>query len=202
MIRLHTAQTPNGRKVSIALEEIGVPYDVVWVHLEQDDQMTPAFLALNPNHKIPVLEDDGLVVWESGAILLHLAEKYGHLLPADPAGRIHAIQYAFFQTGGIGPNLGRLGAQLRRPTPERNKEMVELFGDEVSRLIAVLDQILSDDRPYLAGEYSIGDIMHFPWLKILLDLQAPPLLEQERVVAWLERIGERPAVQRGMLVPA
>ncbi len=202
MIRLHTAQTPNGRKVSIALEEIGVPYDVVWVRLEQNQQMTPAFLALNPNHKIPVLEDDGLVVWESGAILLHLAEKYGKLLPADPAGRIHAIQYAFFQTGGIGPNLGRLGAQLRKPTSERNREMVELFGDEVSRLLAVLDQILSDGRPFLAGEYSIGDIMHFPWLKIMLDLKAPPLLEQERVVAWLERIAERPAVQRGMLVPS
>jgi GSH-dependent disulfide-bond oxidoreductase len=202
VIRLHTAQTPNGRKISIALEEIGVPYEVVWVRLDQNQQMTPAFLALNPNHKIPVLEDDGLVVWESGAILLHLAEKYGKLLPADPAGRIHAIQYAFFQTGGIGPNLGRLGAQLRKPTPERNKEMVELFGDEVSRLIAVLDQILSDGRPFLAGEYSIGDIMHFPWMKIMLDLKAPPLLEQERVVAWLERIGERPAVQRGMLVPS
>ncbi len=202
MIRLHTAQTPNGRKVSIALEEIGVPYEVVWVRLDQNQQMTPAFLALNPNHKIPVLEDDGLVVWESGAILLHLAEKYGKLLPADPAGRIHAIQYAFFQTGGIGPNLGRLGAQLRKPTPERNQEMVELFGDEVSRLLAVLDQILSDGRPFLAGEYSIGDIMHFPWMKIMLDMKAPPLLEQERVVAWLERIGERPAVQRGMRVPS
>lgn len=202
MIRLHTAQTPNGRKASIALEEIGVPYDVVWVHIDRNEQMTPEFLALNPNHKIPVLEDDGLVVWESGAILLHLAEKYGQLLPADPPGRIHAIQYAFFQTGGIGPNLGRLGAQLRKPIPERNREMVELFGDEVSRLLAVLDQILSDGRPFLAGEYSIGDIMHFPWMKIMLDMKAPPLLEQERVVAWLERISERPAVQRGMRIPS
>jgi GST-like protein len=201
MIRLHTAQTPNGRKVSIALEEIGVPYEVRHVRLDQNEQMTPEFLALNPNHKIPVLEDDGLVVWESGAILLHLAEKYGKLLPADPAGRIHAIQYAFFQTGGIGPNLGRLGAQLRKPTPERNREMVEIFGDEVSRLLAVINQILSDGRPHLAGEYSIGDIMHYPWLQVMLALKAPPLFEHERVVAWLERIGERPAVQRGMRVP-
>jgi len=201
MIRLHTAQTPNGRKVSIALEEIGVPYEVRHVRLDRNEQMTPEFLALNPNHKIPVLEDDGLVVWESGAILLHLAEKYGKLLPADPAGRIHAIQYAFFQTGGIGPNLGRLGAQLRKPTPERNREMVEIFGDEVSRLLAVINQILSDGRPYLAGEYSIGDIMHYPWLQVMLALKAPPLFEHERVVAWLERIGERPAVQRGMRVP-
>ncbi len=201
MIRLHTARTPNGRKVSIALEEIGVPYEPVWVQLDQLEQMAPAFRALNPNHKIPVLEDDGVVVWESGAILLYLAEKYGQLLPADPVGRIHAIQYAFFQTGGIGPNLGRLAAQLRKPTPERSREVVELFGDEVSRLLVVLDQILADGRPFLAGEYSIGDIMHYPWLTILLDMKAPPLLERERVVAWLERIGERPAVQRGMAVP-
>jgi GST-like protein len=201
MIRLHTAPTPNGRKVSIALEEIGVPYEVRHVHLERNEQMAPAFLALNPNHKIPVLEDDGLVVWESGAILIHLAEKHGKLLPADPAGRIHAIQYAFFQAGGIGPNLGRLGAQLRKPQAERNPEIVEMFGDEVSRLLAVIDQILSDGRLYLAGEYSIGDIMHYPWLQPLLWLKAPPLLEHPRVVAWLERIGERPAVQRGMRVP-
>ncbi|MCL4685800.1 glutathione S-transferase family protein [Myxococcota bacterium] len=201
MIRLHTARTPNGRKVSIALEEIGVPYEPVWVQLDQLEQMAPAFRALNPNHKIPVLEDDGVVVWESGAILLYLAEKYGQLLPADPVGRIHAIQYAFFQTGGIGPNLGRLAAQLRKPIPERSREVVELFGDEVSRLLVVLDQILADGRPFLAGEYSIADIMHYPWLTILLDMKAPPLLERERVVAWLERIGERPAVQRGMAVP-
>jgi GST-like protein len=201
MIRLHTAATPNGRKVSIALEEIGVPYAVRHVHLDRNEQLSPAFLALNPNHKIPVLEDDGLVIWESDAILLHLAEKHGRLLPADPAGRIHAIQYAFFQTGGIGPNLGRLGSQLRRPQAERNREMVETFGDEVSRLLAVLDRILSDGRPYLVGEYSIGDVMHYPWLQIMLALKAPPLFEHPHVVAWLERIGERPAVQRGMRVP-
>jgi GST-like protein len=201
VLRLHTATTPNGRKASIALEEIGVPYEVRWVRLDRSEQTTPEFLALNPNHKIPVLEDDGLVIWESGAILLHLAEKHGKLLPSDRAGRIHAIQYAFFQTGGIGPNLGRLGAQLRKPQAERNPEMVQIFGDEVSRLLAVLDRILSDGRAYLAGEYSIGDIMHYPWLQIMLAMQAPPLFEHERVVAWLERIGERPAVQRGMRIP-
>lgn len=201
MIRLYTAPTPNGRKVSIALEELGLPYEVERVKIDAGEQLTPAFLAKNPNHKIPVLDDDGLVIWESGAILLHLAEKHGKLLPADPAGRIHAIQYAFFQTGGIGPNLGRLGAQLMKPPAERNKEIVELFGDEVSRLLAVLDRILDDGRPYLAGEYSIGDIMHFPWLQPLHWLKAPPLMEQANVVKWVERIAERPAVQRGMKVP-
>jgi len=202
MIRLYTWTTPNGRKASIALEELGVEYEVRPVNLGANEQLKPQFLKLNPNHKIPVLSDDGLVVWESGAILLYLAEKFGKLLPADSRGRIAAIQYAFFQTGGIGPNLGRLGAQLRRPEGERNQEMVQIFGDEVKRLIGVLDQILSDGRLYLAGEYSIADIMHYPWLQPMQGLRAPMLTEQPRVMAWLDRIGARPAVQRGMKVPS
>ena len=202
MLRLYTWTTPNGRKASIALEELGVPYEVHPVNLGANEQLKPDFLALNPNHKIPVLADDDLVVWESGAILLYLAEKYGKLLPADRKGRLAAIQYAFFQAGGIGPNLGRLGAQLRKPEAERNREMVQIFSDEVKRLIGVLDRILADGRPYLAGEYSVGDIMHYPWLQPLQGLRAPMLMEQPRVVAWLERIGARPAVQRGMKVPA
>ena len=202
MIRLHTAATPNGRKVSIALEEIGLDYEVrVW-KLAEDEQKSDEFLAMNPNHKIPVLEDDGLVIWESGAILLHLAEKYGKLLPSDPAGRVEAIQYAFFQTVGIGPNLGRLASQLRRPAEERNDEMVEIFTGEVSRLIGVLERILADGRPFLAGGYSIADIMHFGWMSPMLGLKAPLLMERPSVVAWLERIAERPAVQKGMAVPA
>lgn len=202
MIKLYTAATPNGRKVSIALEELELEYEVIPVDLQAQEQMKPAFLAMNPNHKIPVLDDDGLVIWESGAILLHLAEKHGKLLPADPKGRIEAIQYAFFQTGGIGPNMGRFGAAVRKPEGERNAEMIQIFGDEVKRLLGVLERILGDGRPYLAGEYSIGDIMHYGWLAIGLQLKIPMLMENERVVAWLERIGERPAVQRGMLVPS
>ena len=201
MIRLYTAPTPNGRKASIALEEIGVPYEVVRVDIASDDHPTPEFLALAPNHKIPVIDDDGLVIWESGAILLHLAEKHGKLLPADPTGRIAAIQYAFFQTGGLGPNLGRLAPQLRRPAEERNAEMVEIFSAEVGRLVGVVDRILADGRPYLAGAYSIGDIMHYPWFAPVLALKAPQLMAHPRVVSWLERIAERPAVQRGMAVP-
>ena len=201
MIRLFTAPTPNGRKASIALEELGLEYEVVRIDLQAGDQLKPEFLAMCPNHKIPVLEDDGLVIWESGAILLHLAEKHGALLPKDPKGRIEAIQYAFFQTGGIGPNLGRFAAAIRKPEDERNPEMIQIFGDEVKRLLGVLDRILSDGRPYLAGEYSIGDIMHFGWLSPLLGLKAPQLMELPRVVEWLERINARPAVQRGMAVP-
>ncbi len=202
MIRLYTAPTPNGRKVSIALEEIGVPYEVIRVDISADDHPTPEFLALNPNHKIPVIDDDGVVIWESGAILLHLAERHGKLLPPDPRGRIAAIQYAFFQTGGLGPNLGRLAPQLSRPPEERNAEMVEIFAGEVERLIGALDRILSDGRPYLAGEYSIGDIMHYPWLHPLKALGAPQLMERKKVVEWMDRIAARPAVQRGMEIPS
>jgi len=201
VIKLYTAPAPNPRKISIALEELGLEYEAVRVNLAEDEQKQDWFLALNPNHKVPVLEDDGLVIWESGAILLHLAEKHGALLPKDPAGRLAAIQYAFFQTGGIGPNLGRLGAAVRVPEEARNAEMVDLFSSEVDRLLGVIDRILADGREYLAGEYSIGDIMHYPWLVFLLNLRAPMLMKRERVVAWLERIGKRPAVQRGMAVP-
>ena len=203
MLRLHTWTTPNGRKISIALEELGLPYEVRPVNLGKNEQLTPEFLALNPNHKIPVLEDGDQVIWESGAILLHLGEKHdrdGRILPRDPRQRMAAIQHAFFQTGGIGPNLGRLGAALRKPG-EKNQEMIDIFSGEVARLCGVLDRILSDGREYLAGPYSIGDIMHYPWLRFPLDQKWPDLFKHPRVIAWLERIADRPAVKRGMAVP-
>lgn len=203
MIRLHTAATPNGHKVSIALEELGLDYDVNHVDLAAEEQLKPSFLALNPNHKIPVLEDGDRVIWESGAILLHLGEERdpeARILPVDPAKRMEAIQYAFFQTGGVGPNLGRLGQALRKEG-EKNQEMISIFSNELTRLVGVIDRILADGRDYLAGPYSIGDIMHYPWLVVVLNLKAPALLEKPRVVGWLERIGERPAVVKGMTIP-
>lgn len=202
-MRLYTAATPNGRKISIALEELGLAYDMQWVKLDQEEQMTSEFLALNPNHKIPVLEDDGQVIWESGAILLHLGERHdpdGLILPKDAKTRMDAIQYAFFQTGGVGPNLGRLGAALRKEG-EKNGEMIQIFSDEISRLLGVIDRILEDGREYLAGPYSIGDIMHFPWLQIVKNLGSREILDRERVSNWLARIEARPAVQKGMAVP-
>ena len=203
MIRLHTAQTPNGRKISIALEELGLDYEVVRLNLQEEDQQKPEFLAMNPNHKIPVIEDDGLVIWESGAILLHLGEEHdpdGRILPEERKARKDAIQYAFFQTGGVGPNLGRFGAAVRKEG-EKNAEMIEIFGGEMTRLMGVLDRILADGREYLAGPYSIGDIMHYPWLRIPQELGIPWATEHPRVVAWLDRIAARPAVVRGMAVP-
>ena len=203
MIRLYTWTTPNGRKISIALEELGLRYEVRKVDLGANEQMKPEFLALNPNHKIPVLDDDGLVIWESGAILLHLGERHdpkGLILPKDARKRIEAIQYAFFQAGGIGPNLGRLGAAVRKEG-EKNQEMIQIFSAEVARLLGVLEKILGDGRPYLAGDYSIGDIMHYPWLRAVYDLKLPDLMKQARVVGWIERTAARPAVAKGMAVP-
>lgn len=204
MLRLYTWATPNGRKVSIALEELELPYEVCKVDLGANEQMRPEFLAKNPNHKIPVLEDDGLVIWESGAILLHLGERHdpkGAILPKDARKRSEAIQLAFFQTGGVGPNLGRLGAALRKEG-EKNAEMIQIFSAEMARLYGVLDRILSDGREYLAGDYSIGDIMHYPWLSFPLALEMPDLMKLPRVVAWLRRIAARPAVVKGMAVPS
>ena len=201
-MRLYTDSTPNGRKISIALAELGLDYDLKWVKLDQKEQMTPEFLALNPNHKIPVLEDDGQVIWESGAILLHLGERHdpdGLILPRDPRTRMDAIQYAFFQAGGVGPNLGRLGEALRKDG-EKNVEMIQIFLGETKRLLGVIDRILEDGREYLAGPYSIGDIMHFPWLQIMKDLGAREILDLERVSNWLARIQARPAVKKGMAV--
>ena len=201
-MRLYTDSTPNGRKISIALAELGLDYDLKWVKLDQKEQMTPEFLALNPNHKIPVLEDDGQVIWESGAILLHLGERHdpdGLILPRDPRTRMDAIQYAFFQAGGVGPNLGRLGEALRKDG-EKNVEMIQIFLGETKRLLGVIDRILEDGREYLAGPYSIGDIMHFPWLQIMKDLGARDILDLERVSNWLARIQARPAVKKGMAV--
>jgi GST-like protein len=203
MIKAYTWTTPNGWKLTIALEELGIPYELHPVNLQKNEQMTPEFLKLNPNHKIPVIVDDGQVIWESGAILLHLGEKHdpkGLILPKDPRKRMEAIQYAFFQTGGIGPNLGRLGAALRKEG-EKNQEMITTFQTEVTRLLGVIDRVLADGREYLVGGYSIGDIMHYPWLRFLLNLKAPDLMKLPRVVAWLERIGNRPAVKRGLEIP-
>ncbi len=203
MITLYTAQTPNGRKASIALEELGLDYNVEWIKLD-GQQKESEFLAINPNHKIPALIEGDLTIWESGAILFHLGEAHdpeGVILPKDPKTRIAALQFAFFQTGGIGPNMGRLGAAIRKEG-EKNAEMIEIFSGEVDRLLGVIDRVLSDGREFLAGPYSIGDIMHYPWLKIGLDLGLPPIKDRARVVAWLEQIGERPAVAKGMAIPS
>ncbi|MAI81146.1 MAG: glutathione S-transferase [Deltaproteobacteria bacterium] len=201
---LHTAPTPNGQKASIALAELGLDYEARYVPLLKGAQFEEAFLSLNPNHKIPVLEDGDQVIWESGAILFYLGEKYdteGCILPKEPRLRMEALQLSFFQTGGVGPNFGRLGEALQKEGA-KNTEMIEKFEGEMERLMGVLERILSDGRPYLLGTYSVADIMHYPWLFIAQKEGLTWFTKKPSLMAWIDRISERPAVQAGMKVPS
>ncbi|MEE8312667.1 MAG: glutathione S-transferase family protein [Candidatus Binatia bacterium] len=201
MIKLYTSATPNGRKISIALEELGLEYETVVIRLDEGQSRTPQFLAMNPNGKIPVLEDDGQVLWESGATLVHLAEKYGSLLPADPIRRTEALTLMFFQAAHVGPNLGRLGEQFYKPAEEQNAEMLQLFMNESQRVFAVLDTVLKDGREYLVGEFSIADAMIYPWLAAAREAASGFFDELDGLRAWMDRVAARPAVARGMSVP-
>jgi len=203
MITLFGAPTTNVRKVSIALEELDLSYNPHPISLDKQQNHDDWFTELAPNNKIPLLADDAtnIKVWESGAILTYLADQYdvdGRILAKSGAPRYAAIQASFFQAAHIGPNLGRLNDQLIAPEAEQIPGMVELFYAEAVRLSYVLERMLADQRPYLAGTYSIADIMHYPWLKAALDLSFPALLESTQVVDWINRVSERPAVKRGM----
>lgn len=201
MIDVYTAHTPNGVKIPIALEELGVAYRIQRVNLGAGEQKQPAFLALNPNGRIPAIVDrDGpggepLSVFESGAILLYLADKFGRLIPGDAVGRVRALEYLFFQVGGVGPMFGQAGWFLRHNQPV--PLAIERYQSEARRLSAVLESRLAQ-TPWLAGEaFSIADIANFGWLRnpgyAGLDLQAFPALRR-----WLDTMAARPAVQRGL----
>lgn len=201
MIDVYAANTPNGVKVPIALEELGVPYRVHRIDLGANEQKRPDFLRLNPNGRIPAIVDtDGpggapLSVFESGAILWYLAEKHPGLMPADPVERIRALEYTFFQVGGVGPMFGQAGwfARHSQPMPLA----IERYQNEARRLTAVLESRLQS-VPWLSGSsYSVADIMNFGWLRVPtyagVDLKDYPAVQ-----AWVERIAQRPAVQRGL----
>ena len=201
MIDVYTANTPNGVKIPIALEELGVPYRVTLLQLSANEQKRPEFLTLNPNGRIPVIIDqDGpagqaLSVFESGAILLYLADKFGRLIPADPVGRVRALEYLFFQVGGTGPMFGQAGWFMRQP--EQVPLAIRRYQDESRRLTAVLETRLSE-QPWLAGDaYSIADIAHFGWLRSA-SYAGVDLADYPKVQAWVEAIAARPAVQRGL----
>lgn len=200
MLHLYTWGTPNGKKVSIALEELGLPYTVHPVNIGAGAQFEAAYLKVNPNSKIPALVDDetGVTVFESGAILLYLAEKYGQFLPAAGADRYAVLQWLMFQMGGVGPMFGQAGHFAR--AEEKIPYAIQRYTTEALRLVGVLENALTG-KEFIAGAYSIADMALYPWLSAMyrlgFDTAAYP-----QVVAWLERIGNRPAVQRGMLVPA
>ncbi|MFG0382244.1 glutathione S-transferase family protein [Pseudomonas sp. zbq_18] len=202
MIELYSANTPNGLKVPIALEELGVDYRLIKVDLSKGEQRRPAFLALNANGRIPLLVDlDGpgalpLNLAESGAILLYLAQKHGALLPQDPREYQRAMEYLFLQAASVGPMFGQAGWFLRA-APEPVPLAIERYRNESLRLTGLLDARLAQS-PWLAGEtYSIADIMHFCWLR-MADYAGVNLDTFPHVGAWIARISTRPPVQRAL----
>ena len=198
MIKLYTAATPNGHKVSVALEELELPYEVQAISLKDMHQKEPWFLQINPNGRIPAIVDDGFSIFESGAILLWLAEKTGELMPTDPKGRSRVIQWLMFQMGGVGPMMGQANV-FYRYAPEKIPYAIERYQKESRRLLEVLDEQLSRG-PYLAGDYSIADIANFCWARTHAwsGVSVEGLLHLQR---WLERVAGRPAVRRGLEVP-
>ena len=198
MIDLYTAATPNGHKISIALEELGLPYEVHALSFDRQEQKAPEFLRINPNGRIPAIVDDGFAVFESGAILLYLAEKTGQLLPSDPKGRSLAIQWLMFQMGGVGPMQGQANVFFRY-FPEKLQGAIDRYQHETRRLYEVLDRRLGEAE-YLAGDYGIADIATYPWVRIH-DWAGVAIDGLEHLQRWMDAIAVRPAVQRGLQVP-
>lgn len=205
MIDLHTAPTPNGWKVSIMLEECELPYSVRWVNIGKGEQFAPDFLRISPNNRIPAIvdsapEDGGepVSVFETGAILVYLAEKTGRFLPANLRGRKAALEWLFWQVGGLGPMLGQHG-HFKLYAPERIPYATERYRKETLRLYGVLDRRLAE-MLYLAGDdYSIADMASFPWIQTYkaqeIDIGSFPALKD-----WYDRLKERPGLRRGMAV--
>lgn len=210
-IQLYSFPTPNGVKVSIMLEETGLAYDAHTVSFARDDQFTPEFLSLNPNNKIPaIIDPDGpggqpLPLFESGAILIYLAEKTGQLLPEDPAKRYEVLQWLMFQMGGIGPMFGQFGFFEKFGGKDMEDKLArDRYADESARLLTVLDNQL-EERDWVCGDYSIADIAIAPWLRTMRDFYEGGDLvgwnDLKNVPAYLDRFLARPAVQRGLLQP-
>ena len=201
-ITLYTAPTPNGHKISIALEELELPYEVVSISFAAKEQKEPWFLELSPNGRIPAIVDhdaDDLAIFESGAILLHLAEKTGRLISDDPRGRSEVLQWLFFQVGGVGPMMGQANV-FGRYAPETIPYAVERYQRECRRLFEVLEARL-DGRDWLAADrYTIADIANYAWVRThrwsRVDVSGLP-----RLKAWRDRIRSRPAVERGLSIP-
>ena len=201
MIDLFTAATPNGHKVSIALEELSLPYTMHVLDLSRMDQKEPWFLAINPNGRIPAIVDRAegdFAVFESGAILMYLAEKTGRLMPQDTQGRSRVVQWLMFQMGGIGPMMGQANVFFRY-FPEKIQPAIDRYQGECKRLFRVLDTHL-EQHEYLAGDYSIADIANWAWVRTHrwsgVDTDDLPHLQR-----WVEAIRARPAVLKGIHMP-
>lgn len=203
-IHLYTAATMNGYKPVIFLEEAGVPYDLTPIDFGKQEQKAPAYLELNPNGKIPTIEDraEGRAIFESGAILWHLAEKYGQFLPAGAVERSEVMQWLFFQVGHIGPMMGQAMYFQRIAAPNGHEEpfSIKRYRDETRRLLEVLDARLTGRDWLAAGKYSIADMAVYPWARAYpwarVGIEGLPHLK-----AWFDRIDARPAVQRALTIP-
>jgi len=201
MIDLYTAATPNGHKISIALEELGLPYTLHALALPQNEQKAAWYLAINPNGRIPAIVDraaDDFAVFESGAILMYLAEKTGRLMPADAQGRSLVLQWLMFQMGGVGPMMGQANVFFRY-FPDKIPAAIERYQGESKRLLRVLDTRLGGHE-YLAGDYSIADIANWAWARTH-SWSGVAVDDLPHLQRWLAAVGERPAVRRGILLP-
>lgn len=209
MIQLYTWSTPNGRKISIALEELGLPYRVHPINIGKNEQFSAGFLKVAPNNKIPAIVDDGaeggpLSIFESGAILTYLADKTGKLLAPSGNARYKALEWLHWQMGGLGPMLGQLGFFVVR-SPEKSALAIERFTTEAGRLLDVMERHLLTSSFLGGDDYSIADIACYPWTyaatTFLKDALKEQLADKPAIRRWLDVIGERAAVQRGMAVP-
>ncbi len=201
MIELYTAATPNGHKISIALEELGLAYNLHHLSLSKNEQKEPEYLKLNPNGRIPTIIDrdnDDFVVFESGAILIYLAEKTGKLLSSSPKERSREIQWLMFQMGGIGPMMGQANVWFRY-WDETYQPAIDRYQNEVKRLFGVMDGHLNG-REYLAKELSIADIANWAWVRIY-DWSGVPIDDFPHLSEWLDRLDKRPAFQTGIKTP-
>ena len=208
MIQLYTWGTPNGRKLTILLEELGIPYTLHPVNIGKDEQFAPDFLKISPNNKIPALVDDEadggtLSIFESGAMMIYLADKYGQFLARDGAERWTTIQWLMWQMGGLGPMMGQLGWFALNAAD--NTQGLERYAQEVRRLFNVLDKRLGE-AAYVGGEsYTIADMAIWPWIsqyRVRVKDHIEPMLQtRPNILAWLDRVGAREATQRGFKLP-
>lgn len=201
MIDLYTASTPNGRKISIALEELNLPYNIIRVSLDKKEQKAPAFLRMNPNGRIPVIVDreaDDFVIFESGAILVYLTEKTGKLLPADPKERSGVLQWLMFQIGNVGPMQGQANV-FYRYFPTHCADAIDRYQHETRRLYEVLDGRLAD-REYLCDAFSIADIATWPWVRGY-EWSGVTIDGLDNLRRWMDTMAARPACARGIEIP-
>ena len=200
MIDFYSWTTPNGRKVSILLEELGLDYEVHSIDIGKDDQFSPEFLKISPNNKIPAIveRDTGFSLMESGAIMIYLAEKHGRFIPSDPQKKARVVEWVMWQMGGFGPMLGQAHHFLHF-NPGKSEYAQERFGDEAKRLYGVLNTQL-EGREFVCDDYSIADMVIWPWVS-RYEWQEIDLTDFPNVRAWYQRLLARPAVEKGYHVP-